>query len=309
MNAPAIRRPVLRYHGGKWRLAPWVISHFPEHRVYVEPFGGAASVLMQKKRSYAEIYNDLDSEIVNVFRVLRDPEMAAGLETLVRLTPFSRDDFEAVFTPVDDPVEQARRTMFKAFAGHGSDSIHRAKASDLGMFTRVTRWKAGTGFNGRISTHKATTGFRSDSNRSGTTPAKDWWHYPDAIDAFCARLQGVVIENRPAVKVIRQYDYHDALIYADPPYVMSARRRQDHGYAHEMTDDDHRELAEVLHSVRGMVALSGYHSELYDELYDDWRRIERTSRTFSDSGKLATEVLWISPNVPAAQHELFGEGM
>ena len=307
MKAESPSRPVLRYPGGKWRLAPWVISHFPAHRVYVEPYGGAASVLMQKRRSPAEIYNDLDAEVVNVFRVLRDPETAQRLETLIRLTPFAREDFEAVFTPVDEPVEQARRTMFKAFAGHGSDSIHRGKASATGMFTRPSRWKALPGFHTRPSTHVPNTGFRGDCNRSGTTPAKDWWHYPDVIAMFCQRLRGVVIENRPATQVIKQYDYHDALIYVDPPYVASSRRRRDHGYRHEMTDDDHRELAEALHGIRGMAILSGYHSELYDELYRDWRRLERKSRIFSDSGKKATEVLWFSPNVPAAQHELFTE--
>ncbi len=287
-------RPVLRYHGGKWRLAPWIISHFPEHRVYVEPFGGAASVMLQKSRSYAEIYNDLDSEVVNVFRALRNSEAAQELERLIRLTPFSRDDFEAAYTPSEDSIEQARRTILKAFAGHGSDSIHRGKASDLGMFTRVCQWKANTGF-------------RSDSNRSGTTPAHDWKHYPEQIVRFWERLQGVVIENRPALKVITQYDYPDALIYADPPYVLEARRDSRHGYRHEMSNDNHRELAEVLHAVQGMVIISGYSSQLYDqELYSDWRRCERHNRTLGN-GDGATEVLWFSANVPEKQLHLFGD--
>src|SRR3990172_7088785 len=105
MTAPT--RPALRYFGGKWRLAPWIVSHFPAHRIYVEPFGGGASVLIRKPRSYGEIYNDIDSHVVNVFRVLRDPQTADELEQLLRLTPFARDEFVLAREPSLDPVEDA----------------------------------------------------------------------------------------------------------------------------------------------------------------------------------------------------------
>jgi len=288
------RRPVLRYHGGKWRIAKWILSQIPLHRVYVEPYAGGASVLMQKPRSYAEIYNDLDSEVVNVFRVLRDPIQAAELERLIRLTPFARKEYEAAFKPCKEPIERARRTIMKSFAGYGSDSIHRGKPTNLGMNTRTNLWFA-------------TTGFRSDSNRSGTTPAMDWAHYPCQITSFCRRLQGVIIENRPALKVISQYDSPDALIYVDPPYVHSSRRDPCHGYRHEMSEDDHRELAAALRSVSGMVIISGYASKLYDrELYSDWRRCELNVPRFGNIER-AVEVLWISPNTPEIQGTLFNK--
>jgi DNA adenine methylase len=121
MNAP--ERPILRYHGGKFRLAPRIIAHFPPHRVYVEPFGGAGSVLMRKEPSFAEVYNDLDGEVVNVFRVLRDPDRAERLRTLLELTPWSRIEFRACYEPADDPIEQARRTIACSFMAHGSTSI------------------------------------------------------------------------------------------------------------------------------------------------------------------------------------------
>jgi DNA adenine methylase len=249
---------------------------------------------MQKPRSYAEIYNDIDSEIVNVFEVLRDPEKSKDLERLIRLTPFARDEFNAVYEPAFNQVEQARRTIFKSFAGHGSDSIHRKKPTDNGMFTR-------------ISTSKAPTGFRSDSNRSGTTPAHDWARWPEHIGAFCERLQGVVIENRPAIKVIEQYDKEDALIYVDPPYPRNTRKHKYHGYRHEMTEEEHKKLAQVLRSVHGMVIVSGYACDLYDqELYPDWRRCEKHTRTYG-KGEGATEVLWISPNTPENYPGLFPE--
>lgn len=288
---PGPGRPVMRYFGGKWRLAPWIISHFPPHNCYVEPFGGAGSVLMQKPRSRSEYYNDLDGEAVNVFRVLRDPRRAARLERLIRLTPFSRDDFDHAYIPSRDPVEQARRTILKSYAGFGSDSMHR----NVGMGTRAST---------RLEHIHAPTGFRTVVRRNrGTTPAKDWAEYPDQIHAFCERLRGVVIERRPALRLIRQLDSDETLFYVDPPYPMSSRQRQDHGYAHEMSDDDHRELATALHHVKGLVILSSYRSDLYDDLYSGWRSAEMQSRT--NGNNIATEVLWLSPRVPSRAGELF----
>lgn len=104
-----VTRPVLRYHGGKWRLAPWIIQHFPPHRTYVEPYGGAASVLMRKPRSYAEVYNDLDGEVCSLFRVLREPASAVELRRLVALTPFARDEFALSYVPSPDPIEYGAR--------------------------------------------------------------------------------------------------------------------------------------------------------------------------------------------------------
>lgn len=266
-------RPILRYHGGKWRLSPWIISHFPDHRIYVEPYGGAGSVLMRKARCYAEVWNDLDGEVVNVFRVLRDAPAARRLQELLALTPFSREDYEEAYLPADDPTEQARRTIIRAFMGFGSASVTAA---------RHVR---------RRDSHRPTTGFRATSNCSGTTPAHDWAHFPPLIEDFVARLAGVVIEHQPALYVIRQHDTPATLTYCDPPYVMSTR---DGGtdYAHEMTDDDHRALAELLHQAQGMVIISGYRCPLYDELYGDWRAVSKD--THIDRALARTEWLWMN---------------
>jgi DNA adenine methylase len=279
MTAP--RRPVLRYHGGKWRLAPWIISFFPGHRTYVEPYGGGASVLMRKPRSYAEVYNELSPVVVNVFRVLRNDGQAAQLREALRLTPFARAEFEAAYEDSADPVEWARRAIVRAYMGFGSGSIH--DALPRGMRTRASTWRPPTGF-------------RSKSNRSGTTPAHDWANYPDVIEAFADRLRGVVIEQREAVGVIETHDSPETLQYIDPPYPHSTRnvRRPTGVYRHEMGDDDHRALAALLHGVSGMVVVSGYPCELYDrELYPDWERYQREH--LADGARKRTEVVWLNP--------------
>lgn len=272
-----VTRPVLRYHGGKWRLAPWIISHFPAHRVYVEPYGGAASVLLRKPRVYSEVYNDLDGEIVNLFRVLRNPSQARELQRLVRLTPFAREEFNESYITADDPIERARRLLFRSFAGFG------------------------TGLNARYGT-----GFRNNVTRAGTTPAKEWTGVPKVLEQVAERLSGVVIESEPALRCIDRFGGNgEALLYCDPPYVHATRNDRHIGdvYRFEMTDDEHRELAATLRQVRGMVIVSGYACDLYDqELYPDWRRV--TMATHGDGARDRTEVLWLSPNV-ATQRGLF----
>lgn len=266
------KRPIIRYHGGKWRLAPWIISHFPDHRVYTETYGGAASVLLRKPRSYAEIYNDLDGEVVNLFKVTRD----CGGELLDKLyhTPFARQEFVSSYEPSDDPIEQARRTVIRAFMGFGSSAVTRCRH-------RTKRFNS------------PNTGFRANSNRSGTTPAHDWKNYADCFDLLIERLRGVIVENRPALEIMATHDSDTTLHYVDPPYV-SDTRDKGADYAHEMNDADHIELANFLRGVKGMVVLSGYKSVLYDELYGDWHRID--CQAMADGASPRTESLWISPN-------------
>ncbi|MDQ0472796.1 DNA adenine methylase [Labrys wisconsinensis] len=278
MSAPT--RPALRWHGGKWKLSPWIIGHFPPHRVYVEPFGGAASVLLRKPRAYAEIYNDLDDEAVTLFRVLRDPETAAELRRRLELTPFARTEFRAAYVAADEPVECSRRLIVRSFMGFGS--------------------------NAHASQHKGhrSTGFRANSSRSGTTPATDWAHYPAAMDALVERLAGVVIECRDAKKVMSAHDGAETLHYVDPPYPQETRARGNRYdlawrmYRHELSDEDHAELLAFLGRLKGMVVLSGYACPLYDDALGDWRRVE--SLAYADGARERTEVLWINAAAAAA---------
>lgn len=253
-------RPILRYHGGKWRLAPWIMSFFPKHRIYVEPFGGAGSVLLQKSRSYMDVYNDLDGEIVNLFMVARD--LGENLVSAIELTPYSREEFTMAYEVTADPVERARRLVVRSFMGHGSNSNH------------------------RIS------GFRRHSRQSGTSPCHDWRNYPPALIEIIERLQGVVIENRAALDVISEQDCLDTLFYLDPPYVFATRDKGT-DYNFEMNDEQHREFARDLRDLKGMVVLSGYPCDLYDvELFSDWQRFER--KAMADGALERTEVVWVN---------------
>jgi len=262
-----VKRPALRWHGGKWLLAPWIISHFPAHRVYVEPYGGAASVLLRKPPSYAEVYNDLDGSVVNFFKVLRG-DRAQDLIEALRMTPFSRAEFSESYTPHADPVEQARRLVIRSFLGFGSNS------------------------------HQRRSGFRGKGYRAGTLPQDDWRNFADALSTISERLRaGVVIEQEPAITVMRRYDEPFTLHYVDPPYVAETR---DAGkdYAHEMSADDHAAMLDCLNELSGYVILSGYENALYGEALSGWS--VKKKKHMADGARERTEVIWINPSAAKA---------
>ncbi|MDJ0922103.1 MAG: DNA adenine methylase [Henriciella sp.] len=269
-----VRRPALRYHGGKWVLAPWIISHFPAHKVYVEPFGGAASVLMRKPKCYAEVYNDLDGEIVGFFRVLQSPETNSEFLRRLKVTPFSRDEFNRAYETTDCEIERARRLVIRSFQGFGSDGCNDA----------------------------APTGFRASAKKQGNSPAHDWISLPQAYEALIERLAGVVIENRCGLEVMQQQDSAETLHYVDPPYLHATRSRPGRkNYRYELSDDDHRELLSVLLGLKGAVVLSGYANALYDDVIGHWRRIDR--KAMADGASERMESLWLNP--AADERDLF----
>ncbi len=278
-------RPVLRWHGGKWVLAPWIVSHFPPHRIYVEPYGGAASVLLRKPRSFAEIYNDLDSDVVNLFHVLRDCELSNRLLETLKLTPFARAEFNESYISTEDKVESARRLIIRSYMGFGSDSAHTS----------------------------GSTGFRAQSPKSGRSPEKDWLNYPPALVRIIERLSGVVIENRPALDIMARHDSTDTLHYVDPPYLPETRSGKSrkggfkyHSYQHELTREDHEKLLAFLCGLKGMTLLSGYPSDLYDSALHDWKRIEIDA--LADGARKRIEVLWINPAACAALDQIRAGG-
>ena len=281
---------------GGWR--PWIISHFPQHRIYVEPFGGAGSVLLRKARTYAEVYNDLDDEVVGLFRVPARPSAAARLQIALELTPFSRVEFRDSYEDADDsdPVERARRLIVRAYMGFGSNAHATTAVAAKNGFRTHTR--AGAGDPGRA------TGFRANANRNGTTPAHDWSNYPPVVPAFVSRLRGVIIEHRDAIEVMTQHDGPDTLCYVDPPYVHATRslgNRYDlkhRMYRFELDDAGHVGLLEALQDLKGFVVLSGYPNAIYEAGLAGWQMV--TCDALAAGARKRTEALWLNPRAAAA---------
>jgi DNA adenine methylase len=264
--SPQPLRPPVKWHGGKSYLCHRIIAQFPPHHTFLEPFGGAASVLLNKPRSPVEVYNDLDHRITRLFRVLRDH--GAELHRRLSLTPYSEVEFEEAVQPAEDEIEQARRDF--------------------------VRWRQSLGGRG------ATFSYTLHRVRRGMADVVSG--YLSAIDGqlpFIAdRLRTVEIVCRPAVDVIRTWDSSDTLIYCDPPYVHSTRHEASRDvYGREMTEEDHRALAEALRQCRGKVVLSGYPSDLYDALYNGWRTVEFDIANHAAGGRSKArkqEMLWMN---------------
>lgn len=249
--------PPLSYYGGKILLVPQLLSLIPEHKTYCEVFGGGAALLFAKAPVRNEVYNDLEGEVVNLFRVLRDRATADQLIESLRLTPYAYDEYQQVryAAPVDDPVEKARRYFILT----QQSFVHQYKGSWAGSRTK--------GF--------ALT-FRNAVE-----------HLNDCV----GRLRAVILENRHFREVIPKYDSERALFYCDPPYEWGSRVRTGN-YKCEMTDAEHDELLNLLKNVKGRVILSGYHSPRYDTALKDWtcREYERSCRaTVISRGKIVTK--------------------
>lgn len=259
-------KAILKYRGSKWRLAPWIVSHFPapeSYTTYVEPFFGSGAVFFTKPPSKHEILNDLSGDVVNLFRVLR--EHGRALAALVAMTPWARAEYEASYTPIcsgcEEQLETARRFLVRCWQAQHLD------------FTRQTGWR----HNGATA-HSPTTAL--------------WSKLPARLLAAVERLKQAEIECRPALELIQRHSRPEVLLYVDPPYVLATRRRK-RLYAHEMNDADHMELLETLDAHPGPVVLSGYPNPLYDGRLARWQRFETAA--VAEGGGPRTEVLWVKP--------------
>ena len=250
-------KPVLKYPGAKWNLAQWIISFFPPHTTYLEPFFGSGAVFFNKPPSKVETINDIDGNVVNLFRVIR--ERPDELAALIEMTPWARDEYYLSYEKTGDELEDARRFLVRCWQAFGS------------ITGRRSGWKSD------VNVHR---GYISQ-----------WGRLPKIVTTISRRLLSVQVENAAATNIISRYNAKDVLIYADPPYL--SETRSDNLYAHEMTDTDHVELLDALDAHPGPVILSGYACDLYDNRLKHWHRETKTAQ--AEKGQSRTEVLWINP--------------
>ena len=253
-------KPVLKYPGSKWRIAKWIVSQIPEHHSYLEPYFGSGAVLFNKKPSKIETINDLDNRVYKLFKLIREnPEMLARV---INATPYSRYEYDNTFTMAEDTdLEIARQFLIQCWQGHGF---------------RTNGYKVG---------------WKNDvQGREKSYALWNWNRLPGWILEAAERLKQVQIENMPAVELVRRFKYDNVLIYIDPPYLLSTRVAKQ--YKYEMSEEDHIELLETLLQHPGPVMISGYESDLYNNILKNWNKTK--VRSNKEGGSSTTEVIWMN---------------
>lgn len=252
-------KTLLKYPGSKWNIARWILNYFPQHKVYVEPFFGSGAVFFTKTPSFIEVINDINSDVVNLFRVCR--ERPAELARVLELTPYSREEYDncrKVESDLDD-LEKARRTVVLFNQTYGaSNNCNKS-------------WK---------------------NSRTSNSPRNPelWRDLPQVVYEVCNRLKSAHIENRNAMELVQTYNSSETLLYLDPPYLLDLRR---HGlYKNEMSDMQHQELIELIKASKSQIILSAYDNELYNSELKDWNTAVRN--TTAQFGLQRTEKIYFN---------------
>lgn len=258
---------VLKYPGSKWRIADQLVSMIPQHHTYVEPYLGSGAVLFSKPPSDIEVVNDLDSEVTNLFLCIQ--EDAEKLARLVMTTPYSRDMYDHAFDlePLVnelfgiDPYRQAATFLLKCWQGHGF---------------RTNGYKVG---------------WKSDvQGRERMYALWDWYRLPGWVIDIAERLRTVQIECKPALEVIRRFNYPNVFMYIDPPYILDTRSGKQ--YAYEMADKDHEDLLQELITTKAAVMISGYESDMYNHMLQGWHKEQFESH--AEHGGKRLETVWLN---------------
>lgn len=266
-------KAVMKYPGSKWSMANWITSFFPTHHSYLEPFFGSGAVLFNKARSNIETVNDLDGNVVNLFECIR--ENPDKLARYIHYTPYAREVYEKAFTQQipEDRFEKALMFYIRLNMGHG------------------------------FRTNGEKVGWKNDvQGRERAYASQDWCNLPKKILQAAERLRGVQIENRPAIELIPRFNYENVLIYCDPPYMLETRHGKQ--YRCEMTDEEHEELLKILLNHKGSVMISGYDTELYNDMLKGWHKKEKTA--YSQVCSKKQEILWMNfePNCQQMSFEI-----
>lgn len=255
-------KAILKYPGAKWRIADWIIGHFPAgYKVYLEPFFGSGAVFFTKPKSQIETVNDLDGSIVNLFRVCRDNP--AELIRRIELTPFSREEFIACMEPTPDTIEQARQTLVRYWQSFGTSNSSRGS------------WK-------------------NSQTENSPDNIYQWNQLPKIIQRICGRIKEAQIENYDAIDLIRRYNTPEVLIYCDPPYNEEIRKKN--MYKCELNDAGQKKLLQALKASKAKVVLSAYDNELYNSELQGWYTDEKI--TTAQMGLKRTEKLYMNFQPP-----------
>lgn len=264
---------VLKWPGAKWSIANKIIELIPKHKIYLEPFFGSGAIFFSKTPCNTEILNDLDNEVVNLFKCIRNK--SDELAKLIYFTPYSREEYKESYDRSGSDVERARQFLI------------RANMARAGMQYYSSSWRHAGPVLGATCKQRV----------SG-----DWNKLPERILEAAVRLKDAEIENTNALDLIKKYNRKDCLIYVDPPYLLSTRRQR--YYNIEMTDEqEHEELIKILKKHSGPVMLSGYDSDLYNDLLSDWHKKE--INTMAEQGKKRVEIIWTNYEL-SNQISLFG---
>ncbi len=253
-------KQVLKYPGSKWRIADQLARMIPEHHTYCEPYFGSGAVFFRKPPSDIELINDLDNNVPNLFKCIRnDPEKLAGI---VAATPYSRFEYEMAFSADEtDDFSKAANFLTVCWQGHG------------------------------FRTNGYRVGWKNDVHgRESMYSLRNWYGLPERILEIAERLRCVQIDNRPALEVIRRFNYPDVFMYIDPPYLLKTRTAKQ--YRHEMTDADHEQLLQELVITEAKVMISGYESDMYNDILKGWHKEAFNSR--AEYGQNRVETVWMN---------------
>lgn len=268
---------VLKYPGSKWRIVDKLVELIPPHHTYLEPYLGSGAVFFRKAPSDIETINDLDWDVVNLFQCIREePERLARL---IMTTPYSRQMYEDAFK--SDPIMEVL-----------SEGNRFLKACQF-----LVRCWQGHGF--RSNGYKV--GWKNDvQGRERMYALWNWYRLPEWVIEIAERLRRVQIECSPAIDLMERYDYENVFMYLDPPYLLGTRSGKQKQYKHEMSDEDHEEMLQKAIGSKAKIMISGYASEMYDDMLAGWRRKE--FRSHAEMGNRWTEVVWM--NYESGQMEL-----